>query len=218
MKTRESIRVSGGSDRLNPELQISIHGADGSLSTFTQDEPALVQRIIKESQRPEFFAQGRIILAGQFSLTTFVVSNIARIDLAGEGISAWKPKPSSEAPDLVEISQQEFLGEAEDRELQHVERPKRQHAPGQQFVGYLDIQMVNGRHVYLKFHGVAALPAERLQRVHSFLTLPSLSFRMPGGGRGILNLSKAAKFTACPGPAEVPADAWVAKEKQTRQE
>jgi len=217
MKTRESIRVSGGSDLLNPELQISIHGADGSLSTFTQDEPALVQRIIKESQRPEFFAQGRIILAGQFSLTTFVVSNIARIDLAGEGISAWKPKPSSEAPDLVEISQQEFLGEAEERELQHVERPKRQHAPGQHFVGYLDIQMVNGQHVYLKFHGVAALPAERLQRVHSFLTLPSLSFRMPGGGRGILNLSKAAKFTACPGPAEVPAGAWVAKEKQTHQ-
>jgi hypothetical protein len=73
--------------------------------------------------------------------------------------------------------------------------------------------MVNGRHVYLKFHGVAALPVERLQRVHSFLTLPSLSFRMPGGGRGILNLSKAAKFTACPGPAEVPSDAWPANEQ-----
>lgn len=215
MKTNETIQVSSGSGRLNPELQISIHGVDGSLSTFTQDEPALVQRIIRESQRPDFFAQGRIILAGPASLTTLVVPNIARIDLAGEGISAWKPKPSSEGPDLVEVSQQEFLVEAEERELQHVERPKRQHAPGQHFVGYLDIQMVNSQHIYLKFHGVAALPAERLQRVHSFLTLPSLSFRTPSGGRGILNLSKAAKITACPGPAEVPGDAWVAKEKQT---
>jgi endonuclease V-like protein UPF0215 family len=61
----------------NPKLEIRVHGVDGSQTAFTQEEPAVVQRIIRESQRLNFFAQERIIIAGQSSVTTFVVSKIA---------------------------------------------------------------------------------------------------------------------------------------------
>jgi hypothetical protein len=133
--------------------------------------------------------------------------------LTGEAIAAWKPKTASETPDIMEISEQEFLSQAQGRDGKHVERRKNQHAPGQHFVGFNDIQLVGGRHIYLRFQGVAVPPADRLQRIHSFLTLPGLAFRLPGGGLGIVNLTNAVKLTAYPGPAEVPTDAWVANEE-----
>jgi hypothetical protein len=51
-----------------------------------------------------------------------------------------------------------------------------------------------------------------LQRIHSFMELPGLSFRLPSGVLGLVNLANAVKFTAYPGPAEVPADTWSANE------
>lgn len=211
MKTNETVLVADASGRLNPELRIRIQGIDGSVSTFTQDEPALVQRTLRESQRRDFFAQDRIIIAGESSVTTFIVSKIARIDLAGEGVAAWKPK--AETPDLVEIPQEEFLTKGSWQGLENVERGKPHHAAGQSFVGFIEVCFVGDRRVYLKFQGLAALPAERLRRIHSFLALPSLSFRLSdGGGLGIINLRNAAKFTAYPGPAEVPSDVWIANE------
>jgi len=194
------------------ELQIRIHGIDGSSGVFTQDDPALSECIIKESQRPDFFAHERLNIAGRSSLTTFAASKITRIDLTGEGISLWKPKAPFKAPDLIEISESDFLYSVEERDLKHVERKKQQHAPGQRFVGFLDVQMVGGHHLYLKVIGEALLPAERMQRINFYLTARSLSFRLSGGGIGVVNLANAVKLTAQPGPAEVPSEAWLANE------
>ena len=191
-------------------LQIRIHGTDGSLSTFTQHDPAAVQRILNELQRPDFFTRERIIIAGHSSLSSLVVSKIARIDLAGEGLAGWNPRSPADAPEFIEISEHEFLSELEARDLEHVERSRRQFATGQRFAGFLDVHLCAGQHIYMKLHGVTALPAERLQKIHYFLNLPGLWFRLPGAGVGIVHLSAATKFTAYPGPPEVPAEAWIA--------
>ena len=55
-------------------LQISIHGTDGSLSTFTLHDPASIQRILNELQHSHFFARERIIIARHSSLIGLVVS------------------------------------------------------------------------------------------------------------------------------------------------
>src|SRR6266478_472790 len=73
----------------NPKLQVRIHGVDGSLATFTQEDPAVVEHIVRDCQRPDFFEQERIAVAGQHSVTTLVLSKVARIDLAGEGLPPW---------------------------------------------------------------------------------------------------------------------------------
>jgi hypothetical protein len=201
-------------NRPNTELKIRIYGVDGSLTSFTQDDPALAQRIIRDAQRPDFFRQDRITIAGGHSVTTLVVGRIARVDLAGEELSSWKH--SSKVPaslrEVVEVPEQEFLYQVEARDLNHLERRQQQHRPGQAELGFVDVHLVGGHHIYLQFKMVALLPAERLQRVHSILTLPGLSFRLAGGGVGIANLTNAVKFTGYPGPPEVPADAWLAKE------
>ena len=41
--------------------QISIHGTDGSLSTFTLHDPASIQRILNELQHSHFFTRESII-------------------------------------------------------------------------------------------------------------------------------------------------------------
>jgi hypothetical protein len=193
-------------------LQIRVHGTDGSLSGFTQHDPASVQRIFNELQRPDFFSRERIIIAGPSSLTSLVVSKIARIDLAGEGLGNWNPKSPADAPEFIEISEHEFLAELQARDLEHVERSRRQLTTGQRFAGLLDVHLLGGQHIYMKLQGVTALPAERLQKIHYLLTLPGLWFRSPGAGIGIVHLSAATKFIAYPGPAEVPAEAWLANE------
>lgn len=198
-------------NQTNPKLQIRIHGVDGASSVFTQDA-ALAERIVNESQHPGFFAQERIIIAGRSSLTTFVASQITRIDLTGEGISMRKLKAPFKAPYLVEISKTDFLLGLEERDLKNTDRKKQQRAPGQRFEGLLDIHIVGGHHLYLKVIGEAVLPAERMQRINFYLTARGLSFRLPDGGLGVVNLANAVKFTSYPGPAEVPNDAWPANE------
>ena len=198
----------------NSKLQVRIHGVDGSLVTFTQEDPAVVEHIVGDFQRPDFFKQERIAVAGHHSVTTLVLSKVARIDLAGEGLPRWKP-PSGvgmSVRDIVELPELEFLYQVKARDFKHLERRRVRFAPGKPAVVYLAIQLVGGQHMYLKVQIVDVPRAERLQRIRSFMELPSLSFRLDGGGLGLVNLSNAVKFTGYPGPAEVPADAWSANE------
>ena len=196
------------------KLQVRIHGVDGSLATFTQEDPAMVEHIVRDCQAQDFFKQERIAVAGQHSVTTLVLSNVARIDLAGEGLPRWKPPfgIGMSIRDIVELAEQEFLFQVEARDLKHVDRRRVRFAPGKPAVVYLAIQLVGGHHVYLKVQIVDVPRAERLQRIRAFMELPGLSFRLTGGGLSVVNLSNAVKFSGYPGPPDVPADAWSADE------
>jgi hypothetical protein len=198
----------------NSKLQVRIYGMDGSLVTFTQDDPAVVEHIVRDCQTPDFFKQDRIAVAGQHSVTTLVLSNVARIDLAGEGLPPWKPPfgIGMSIRDIVELPEQEFLYQVEARDLKHVERRRVRFAPGKPAVVYVAIQLVGGHHIYLKVRIVDVPRAERLQRLRSFMELPGLSFRLDGGGLGLVNLTKAVKFSSYPGPAEVPTATWSVNE------
>ncbi len=78
------ISQSFSTNEQHPKLQARIHGVDGSLATFTQEDPAVVEHIVRDCQARDFFKQERIAVAGQHSVTTLVLSKVARIDLAGE--------------------------------------------------------------------------------------------------------------------------------------
>src|SRR6266404_3630665 len=163
-----------------PKLQVRIHGVDGSLATFTQEDPAVMEHIVRDCQAPDFFKQERIAVAGQHSVTTLVLSKVARIDLAGEGLPRWKPPfgVGMSVRDMVELPEQEFLFQVEARDLKHVDRRRVRFAPGKPAVVYLAIQLVGGHHVYLKVQIVDVPRAERLQSIRAFMELPGLSFRL----------------------------------------
>jgi hypothetical protein len=208
------ISQSLSTNEQNSKLQMRIHGVDGSLTTFTQNDPAVAEHIVRDCQTPDFLKQERIAVAGQHSVTTLVISKVARIDLAGEGLPRWKP-PSGigmSIRDIVELPEQEFLYQVEARDLKHLERGRVGFAPGKPAAVCVAIQLVGGRHMYLKVQIVDVPRAERLQRIRPFMELPGLSFRLVGGGLGLVNLTNAVKFSAYPGPSEVLADTWSANE------
>ncbi len=47
-------RQDDATEQQDPTLEIHIHGSDGSLTTFTQNDPATVRRIVQACQRPDF--------------------------------------------------------------------------------------------------------------------------------------------------------------------
>jgi len=208
------ISQSLSANEKNSKFQVRIHGVDGSLVTFTQEDPAVVELIVRDCQASDFFKQERIAVAGQHSVTTLVLSKVARIDLAGEGLPRWKPPfgIGMSIRDIVELPEREFLYQVEARDFKHLERRRVRFAPGKPAVVYLAIQLVGGQHLYLKVQIVDVPRAERLQRIRAFMELPGLSFRLAGSGLGLVNLTNAVKFTGYPGPAEVPANAWSADE------
>ncbi len=196
------------------ELQVRVHGVDGSLTTFTQDDPAVAEHIVRECQTRDFFKQERVAVAGQHSVTTLVLSKITHIDLVGEELPPWKPPSGfgTSIRDIVEMPGQEFLYQVEARDLKHLERRRVRFAPGKPAAVYVAIQMVGGRHMYLKVQIVDVPRAERLQEIRAFMELPGLSFRLLDGGLGLVNLTNAVKFSSYPGPAEVPTHTWSANE------
>jgi hypothetical protein len=196
------------------ELQVRVHGVDGSLTTFTQDDPAVAEHIVRECQTRDFFKQERVAVAGQHSVTTLVLSKITHIDLVGEELPPWKPPSGfgTSIRDIVEMPGQEFLYQVEARDLKHLERRRVRFAPGKPAAVYVAIQLVGGRHMYLKVQIVDVPRAERLQEIRAFMELPGLSFRLLDGGLGLVNLTNAVKFSSYPGPAEVPTHTWSANE------
>jgi hypothetical protein len=144
-------------------------------------------------------------------VTTFAASNVARIDLGYQRFSDWRfPRGIR---NIVELTEPEFLYHASLFDLEDLERQRQPRRAGGPVVGFLDIEMLGGRHVFLKIMAVEELPADRLQRIHSFLAAPSLSFRLQSGGLAIVNLAHVLRFTVYPGPAEVPTDAWSADQE-----
>jgi hypothetical protein len=196
------------------ELQVRVHGVDGSLTTFTQDDPAVAEHIVRECQTRDFFKQERVAVAGQHSATTLVLSKITHIDLVGEELPPWKPPSGfgTSIRDIVEMPGQEFLYQVEAPDLKHLERRRVRFAPGKPAAVYVAIQLVGGRHMYLKVQIVDVPRAERLQEIRAFMELPGLSFRLLDGGLGLVNLTNAVKFSSYPGPAEVPTHTWSANE------
>jgi len=195
-------------------LQICIRGVDGGLATFTQDDPAMVQRIVQDCLRPDFFKQERIAIAGQYSVTTLVLSRVARIDLLGDG--PWSRDPrcgvGTGISDIEELRKHQFFDQVEALDLKHLERPRVRFTAGKPAAAFVEIQLLGSQYVYLKLQIIDVPYPERLQRIRSFLALPSVSFRLAHGGLGIANLTNAVQFTGYPGPVQVPADAWSANE------
>src|SRR3954452_11087712 len=61
-------------------LEIRIHGSDGTLETFIQDDPSIADTIIQNAQPGRLFGLERVVIAGAHSLTAFVPAKLIRVD------------------------------------------------------------------------------------------------------------------------------------------
>ena len=195
----------------NTALEIRIYGADGGVETFTQQEDALAENILKDILPARLFTSDKIVIAGDFSLTAFVPARLSRIDFIKEGVACWA-FPAG-IVDAIELSEKEFRAQAHLDDPEHLEKREQARVSGEFAVGFVDIEMTGDLHVFLGVEFVVGLPVERLQRINLLLSAPSVHFRMRKGGIAALNLANLVRFTLYPGPAHAPADAWPAHHK-----
>lgn len=194
-----------------PALEIHVHLTDGSTAQFVQDDDAATEKILRSVHPVTLFNQQRIVIAGAFSVSAFIVARVTRIDFIREGYTDWPFPPGFS--DLVEIPEKEFRRHVRLDEPAKMEKRVRAEVPGDLFVGFLEIELVSGQHVFLALEAAVDLPAERFVKVQYLLSAPSLHVRLPQGGNSILNLGNVARFTAYPGPPATPSDAWHAHHK-----
>jgi hypothetical protein len=195
----------------NAQLEIRLYGADGSIETFVQSDVALADGIIEEIQPGRLFLSDRVFIAGTHSLTAFVPSKVARIDFVRSGLACWG-FPAG-IVDAVELSEEEFRRKTHLDDPENQEKRDQARASGEFAVGFVDIEMIGGQHVFIAVEFVVGLPVERLQRINLLLSAPSVHFRLREGGIGTLNLGNLVRFTIYPGPAQAPASSWPAHHK-----
>ncbi len=87
-------------------MKILIHTQSGSVETFFQDDPALVDPMLKGIKSTKLFATNIITITGDCSVTTFVTSRVNRVDLFNEELPLWKYH--ADILDVVELSEDEF--------------------------------------------------------------------------------------------------------------
>jgi len=189
-------------------MEIRIHTQGGSVETFFQDNPALVDRILKGIQSRSIFTGDIITIAGDYSLTTFVASRVNRVDLIAEDLPLWKHP--TDILDVVELSEDEFRERSHVNDPARLERRRSPKQTGEFAVVFVEVEMTGGNRIFLAAKIKVALEAERLQRLHMMFSAPAVQFRMREGGTAILNPKNLVRFTLNPGPDITPIDAWPA--------
>ena len=91
--------------------------------------------------------------------------------------------------------------------------PKReQRTPvGDLLVSFLKLQFKSRAPIFLMTEFSVKLPAENQSFMRFLLSRTGFHMRLRGGGVGVVNLAHLAGYTAYPGVAQVPSDAWPAE-------
>jgi hypothetical protein len=189
-------------------MEIRIHTESGSVETFFQDNPAHVASILKGIQTTKAFATNIITIAGDYSLTSFVASQVNRVDLIDEELPVWK-RPD-DILDVVELSEDEFRERSHLNDPARLERRRSPKQTGESTMVFVEVEMTGGTRVFVAAKIKVGLPAERLQRLRTLFSAAAVHFRMRQGGTAILNLKNLVRFTLNPGPDVTPIDAWPA--------
>jgi hypothetical protein len=189
-------------------MEIRIHTQSGRLESFFQDDDAETAKILKAVRSTKVFGAELLTIAGDYSLTTFVSSQMNRVDLITHDPPQW-PLPA-DILDVVELSEEEFRERSHLNEPARLERRRVPKQTGEFALVFVEVEMNGGARIFLASKIKVGLPAERLQRLRTLFSSTALHFRLPQGGTGVLNVRNILRFTFNPGPDVTPADAWPA--------
>lgn len=189
-------------DNAAQTLQIRVHGVDGSIQTFTQHEDDLIRQTLDGFRPTRMLTQTKITIAGECSLTTFVPSQVTRVDLVTEHLSNWALPPGPVG--AVELSEPAFRALVQDQPRRESRRASR--AADKSVVALLDITVVGGQRVFLARQMAVERSAQQMQGFDTLFTTSSFWFLMRACGIAVLNVANLARFTVYRGPMQASAD------------
>ena len=183
-------------------IEIRVHGVDGSIKKFTQRDGSLLRQTLDWFQPTHIFTQQRIEIPGERSFTTFIASQVTRIDLVTEPRSLSNASPGP--VEAVELSEPAFRALAQGQHPPEVERtpPPSDNTA----MVLLDIALAGGQHVFLALETPASQRPQDMERFSTLLTSTSFSFLTRTGGVALLNVANLMWFTVYPDPAQASTD------------
>ena len=187
-------------------IEIHVHGIDGSIKKFTQRDGSLLRQTLDWFQPNHVFTQQRIEIPGEHSLTTFIASQVTRIDLVTEPHSLWNRAPG--LVEAVELSEPAFRALAQGQQLHVVEKPSP--PPDNTAMVLFDVALAGGKHVFLALETAVSQTPQNMESFSTLLTSTSFSFLTRTGGVAVLNVANLMWFTVYPDPAQVSMDARAA--------
>jgi hypothetical protein len=203
------MKINPESAAVSPAMIVRIHLAHGCVESFTFSDEAIASKIWQSIDPVRLFAQQRLVIAGEYSKSVFVCSEIARIDFVQQFCPCWEfPQGYS---DIVELTEPEFRKHA--RLDQPELMPKREECTpvGDLLVSFLKLQLRNAEPIFLMTEFSVKLPAENQSFMRFFLSKTGFHMRLRGGGVGVVNLGQLGGYTVYPGVAQVPSDTWAAE-------
>jgi hypothetical protein len=177
---------------MKEQLEVRVYGIDGSLETFSHEDPEWARHTLADLYPTRLFSQEQFTLGDESSKKMFASSRITRVDLITKNLSVW------DFPFL--LGALEELGESEYE--QEIRIARGEHTiPADITALHLDLYMLDGRHSFLGVQIVEGLPSVRLNRIYSLLKERRVIFGLRTAGVGILNPANVVRFSVCPEPS-----------------
>jgi hypothetical protein len=162
------------------------------------------------------FTGNIITVAGDYSLTTFVASQVSRVDFITNDFAGWKFP--TDILDVLELSEDEFKERSHLNDPSRLERRRTTKHTGDVAPVFAEVEMAGGNRIFLAAKIKVALEVERLQRLHMLFSASAVHFRLRQGGVAILNLKNLVRTTFNPGPDVTPVNAWPAHHLSRQEE
>jgi hypothetical protein len=192
-----------------PAIQIRVHLVDGAIESFVQVDPAKAEAIWRNVDLARLFTQQRIVIAGTYSKSVFICSEVVRIDFVQQSFDCWQF--SEGYSDIVELSEDEF------RKNVHLDQPElmpKRETPtpvGDPLVSFLKLHFKKSPPIYVMVEFPVKLPAENQSFMRFLLSRAAFQMRLQEGGVAVANLANLTGYTVYPGVAQIPSDAWLAE-------
>jgi hypothetical protein len=188
---------------------VRIHSIDGTVESFACSAKSETAATARDFQRSHILSQPRIVVAGEYSKHVFVTSRVLRVDFIHPEITAFEfPADFS---DIVELTQEEFRGNAHLDEPEQMVRREGCTPTGDLLVSFLELRMAGGTSIFLMTEAPIKLPGESQSFMRFLLSNGALQIRLACGGVGVINLSNLVSYAVYPGVAEIPSDALLAE-------
>jgi hypothetical protein len=190
-------------------MLVRVHLTDGSVESFVQTDEATARKTWDSIDPVRLFAQPRLVIAGTYTKSVFVGSEIVRLDFVQHFCPCWEfPEGYS---DIAELSEADFRKNAHLDEPELMPKREQGTPVGDLLVSFLRLQFKRTAPLFLMTEISVKLPIENQTFMRFLLSKTGFHMRLRGGGVGVVNLAQLVAYTAYPGVAQIPSDAWFAE-------
>jgi len=197
------------SNAVSPGLRLRVHLADGSVESFVQTDATKAQQIWQNIEPERLFAQQRLVIAGTYSKSVYVCSEIVRLDFIDSTRTCWQFHEGY--ADVVELTEADFRKNARVDQPELMPKRERPTPVGDLLVSFLKLHFRKNPPIFLMVEFSVGLPAENQSFMRFLLSKTAFHMRLGGGGVSVVNLAQLSGYTVYPGVAQVPGDSWFAE-------